>query len=136
MNKTEYKTVAKFGAKATCITLWILAFLSLGISLRALSLIKPEACIAMCAAAFVFSVMGTLAGVYAAKTKLEVTEDCVICRTLCKDSRYLPLKSVTGIRTGLFNTICITSASFKIKCSFVKNRDEILECIKKSFENQ
>lgn len=134
MNKTENKTTARFGAKATWITLWILAVSCLAISLRALSMVKPKTCIVMCALAFVFSIAGTLVGVSAGKTRLEVNEDHVFCSKICKSCYYLPLSEITGVKTGLFNTICITSASFKIRCCFVKNRDEILEALKKHFE--
>lgn len=133
MNKTCDKIVAEFSAKATWITLWVLAAASLLISLRALAVVKPKACIAMCVAAFVFSLAGMLVGVCAGKTRLELDENCVFCSKICKKRCYMPLSSVTGVKAGILNTITIVSPSFKIRCCFVKNRDEFIEALKKNF---
>lgn len=134
MDKTENKIVARFGAKTTWITLWVLALICLAASLQALSLVKPKICLALCVTAFVLSVFGTLVGICAMKTKLAVKQDHVFCEKVFGRCYYLPLDSITGIKTGVFNSICVTSASFKIRCFFVKNRQEILEELKKSFE--
>ena len=134
MNKTDNKIVAQFSARATWITLWVLGAASLVASLRALSLVKPGICIAMCVAAFVFSAAGMVVGVCAGRTKLEICGNYIYCSKVFGKSCYMPLDSVTGISAGPLNTICIASPSFRIRCCFVKNRDEILEAIKESFE--
>ncbi len=133
LNKAEDKIVAKFSAKAAWITLWVLAAASLLVSLRALAVVKPKICIAMCVAAFVFSLVGMLIGICAVKTRLELDGNHIFCSKICKKCCYMPLSSVTGVRKGMFNTITIVSPSFKIRCSFVKNRDELIEALKKNF---
>jgi len=134
LNKTCDKIVAQFSAKATWITLWVLAAASLLVSLRALAVVKPNICIAMCIAAFVFSLAGMLVGVCAGKTKLEIDGNLIFCSKICKKRCYMPLSSVTGVKVGIFNTICIVSPSLKIRCCFVKNRDEFIEALKKNFD--
>lgn len=130
MNSESSKICANFNSKNVWVALWAIALASLIISLRALSLIKPKTCIVFCVLAFVFSILGTLTGLYASKTKLSADEEFVYCKTLFGQERHLPLDSVTGIKTGPLGTVCISSASFRISCSFVSNKDEVVSAIK------
>ena len=130
MNNGNCKICANFNSKTAWIAMWAVALASLLLSLRALSVIKPKTCIAFCIIAFVFSFLGTITGIYANKTRLYIDDTFIYCKTLLGNEKYLPIDSVTGISTGLFDTISITSASFRIRCSFVKNKDEFISAIK------
>lgn len=130
MNNENSRTCANFSSRNVWIAMWAIALASLLLSLRALSVIRPKTCIVFCVVAFVFSLIGTITGIYASKTRLYMDETFIYCKTLFGREKYLPIDSVTGISTGVFDTICITSASFKIKCSFVKNKSEFVTAIK------
>ncbi|MBQ7400183.1 MAG: hypothetical protein IJW06_06975 [Clostridia bacterium] len=127
---------AKFSSKGAWITLWAFAVAGVILSLRALSLIMPKTCIALSVAAFVFSVLGTLVGVYAMKTKLEIDEKFICYKTFFGKQLYLPIDSVTGVKGTLFSTVGIYAPSFRLKCCFVKNKDEIIRAIKEKLENR
>ncbi len=136
MDNTNNKTSASFNSKPTWITLWVLALVSLVVSLQSLALIRPKTCIALCIAALIFSLAGTLAGISAKKAKLEITDKFVYLKTLFIKEMYLPLDSVTGIKTGLLGSVCISAPSFKIRCVFVKNKAEIAEAVKEAIKNR
>lgn len=130
------KTVAKLNSKKTWVTLWVFALAGMLLALRALSLIKPKTCIAMCVVALAFCVAGTLVGLYAGRTRLEVEEKFVCCKTFLGKQIHLPTDVITGVKTTAFNTVCISSPSCKITCPFVKNKDEIVTAVKEQLEKR
>ena len=136
MINTDNKIMARFNSKVVWVTLWIVALFEMFAALRALSLIKPKTCIAMCIAAFVFCIAGTLVGMCAGRTRLEVGEKFVFCKTLFGKQMYLPLDTVTGIKTTFFRTVCIYAPSCSIKCPFVVNGDELVDAIKEKIEGR
>ena len=121
---------AKINSKPAWVTLWVLAAASMLIALRALSLVKPKTCVIMCVVAFVLCVLGTFVGLSGGRTRLEIGEELVHCKKLFGREMYIPADSVSGVKKGILGTVCIYSASFKITCFFVKNREEIVELLK------
>lgn len=136
MNNTDNKIEAKFNSKSTWVTLWAFAFAGMLIALRALSLIKPKTCIAMCAIALLFCVAGTLVGVSASRTKLEIDGKFIFYKTFSGKKVYIPVDMVTGVKMTFFRTVCIYAPSCRIKCPFVANCDELVSAIKERLENR
>ena len=126
LDKTSSSIIARFNSKSTWITLWVLALAVLILSLRSLAIIKPALCIGLCAASLILCLAGTLVGLCAKRTTLEIKEKLVFCKTLFGKQIIIPFDCVTGIKTSLLNSVTIYSASHKIRCSFVCNRDEIV----------
>lgn len=63
------------------------------------------------------------------KTELFVTDTRVYGITVFNKRIDLPIDMITAVGTGFFNTITISTASGVIKFSYLKNRDNIHECI-------
>lgn len=63
------------------------------------------------------------------KTELFVTDSRVYGITVFNKRIDLPIDMITAVGTGFFNTITISTASGLIKFSYLKNRDNIHECI-------
>ena len=63
------------------------------------------------------------------KTELFVTNSRVYGITLFNKRIDLPIDAITAVGTGIFNTISISTASGVIKFSYLKNRDNIHQCI-------
>ena len=136
MDNTNNKISGRFNSKPTWITLFILSLAALLSSLRALSLIKPKTCIVLCIAALILSFAGTFAGIYASKTRLEITDEFIYCKKLFGRELYLPIDSVTGIKTGFSGNICICAPSFRIRCTYVRNNHEIADAVRKRIQNR
>lgn len=63
------------------------------------------------------------------KTELYVTNSRVYGMTIFNKRIDLPIDAITAVGTGIFNTISISTASGVIKFSYLKNRDNIHQCI-------
>lgn len=63
------------------------------------------------------------------KTELYVTNSRVYGITIFNKRIDLPIDAITAVGTGIFNTISISTASGVIKFSYLKNRDNIHQCI-------
>lgn len=63
------------------------------------------------------------------KTELYITNSRVYGITIFNKRIDLPIDAITAVGTGIFNTISISTASGVIKFSYLKNRDNIHQCI-------
>lgn len=70
------------------------------------------------------------------KTELFVTDTKVYGITVFNKRIDLPIDMITAVGTGFFNTITISTASGVIKFSYLKNRDNIHECINNLLTNR
>ena len=122
---------ATFGAGKVCALLLVLSVLAVVGAVLALPHVRFMYFALICAVGFAIATIGLFVGNGVGKESIEVSRKIIHGTTIFGSDMYLPTDEISAVGVTAFGGVVVTTANYKLRCYFVKNRREILDEILK-----